>query len=135
MDSTGQAKLVDDTARDVAGAEPLVRAAIATAARALEKGELASATEHLRPALRVLDSMSRLSVLLQRRLEGRPDEAAREAPALAAAGEHWAGFWKDFNDSFKARDYLRAADMLDHEFPAALDEQAACFRRLREAAV
>jgi hypothetical protein len=133
VDAFERDRLVDATARDVAGAEPLVRTAVATAARALEKGELASAAEHLGPALRVLDSMSRLSVELQRRLEGRP-AGETQAAALAASGERWAGFWKEFRASFKAEDYLRAADMLEHEFPSALDEQADSFRRLREAA-
>lgn len=127
-----QTEILCEAAREAAGAAPVIRNLLESAAFALQRGNMDEAHKLLVPTMTCLNFISQIMETL---------EAGRGAslPVIQVNGENivalqakWLTTLEELKKSINANDMVRTADLLAYEVSSEFDSQVAILKQLAE---
>lgn len=128
-----QTEILIEAAREAAGAAPVIKNLLESAAFALQRGNMEEAHKLLVPAITCLNFISQI----METLEGGMGEALSamqvNGESVVALQSKWLASLEALKKSIAANDMVLTADLLAYEVSAEFDSQVAILQLLAEA--
>lgn len=127
-----QAEILAEAAREAAGAAPVVKSLLESAAYALQRGDTAEAQKLLAPTITCLNFISQIISTLEQNAGDRLAEIKLDGQNIVAVQSRWIKRLEELKNSIGANDMVRTADLLAYEISREFDCQVDILKRLAE---
>ena len=127
-----QSEILNEAAREAAGAAPLIKSLLESAAFALQKGNAEEARKLLVPAMTSLGFISQIMETLESGMGERLAALKYNGENVVAVQSRWLASLEELKGSINNNDMVRTADLLAFEVSSEFDAQVAILKMLSE---
>lgn len=127
-----QIEILNEAAREAAGAAPVIKNLLCSAAAALQKGNTQEAHDLLVPTITCLNFISQIIETLEESMGERMSELNIDGHDVVSVQARWVARLEELKESINNDDMLRTADLLAYDVPAEFDSQVAILKKLAE---
>ena len=123
---------VPEAARDAAGAAPIVKSMLESAAFALQRGNFEEAHKILVPTMTCLNFISQIMESIEADLGEKLLAMQVNGQSIDSLQAKWIASLEELKRTIAANDMVRTADLLSCEVPAEFESQMAILKLLSE---
>jgi hypothetical protein len=127
-----QSEILSEAAREAAGAAPVIKSLLESAAFALQRGNMAEAHKLLAPTITSLNFISQIMSTFEAGLGEKLATMQLNGESIIDIQARWVASLEELKNSISANDMVRTADLLAYEVSAEFDSQVAILQLLAE---
>jgi len=127
-----QAEILCEAAREAAGAAPVIKNLLESAAFALQRGHMEEAHKLLVPTITSLNFISQIMETFESGMGEKLSTIMLNGESIVSLQAKWLASLEELKKSISSNDMVRTADLLAYEVSAEFDSQVAILRLLAE---
>ena len=127
-----QSEILGEAAREAAGAAPVIKNLLESAAFALQRGNMEEAHKLLVPTITSLTFISQIMGTLESGMGERLSAIKINGESVVSIQARWLTSLEELKKSISSNDMVRTADLLAYEVSSEFDSQVAILQLLAE---